>query len=57
MTREEALTTLAVLSRGLTPDDAGRGRLLERVSVHTEAELLRDLLTELGAEARLRADA
>ena len=53
MTRAEALALLRTLAHGLAPDLAGRGRLLERVSVHEEAEALRDALVELGVRVLL----
>ena len=55
MTREEARTALRALAAGLAPDVEGVRRLLERISVHTDAEALRDFLTEEGA-ARLLED-
>jgi len=57
MTRQEALVALRRLAVGLAPDLAGVARLLERVSVHDEAEALRAVLTERGAEALLDEDA
>ena len=57
MTRVEALDVLRRLAVGLEPDLAGCTRLLERVSVHEEAEALRDALTERGAEALLDEEA
>jgi len=53
MTRGEALAVLRRLSAGLHPDLEGVRRLLERASVHAEAEVLRDALTEEGARALL----
>ena len=53
MTRDQALALLRSLSHGLGPDLEGTRRLLERVSVHADAETLRDALTELGAKALL----
>lgn len=57
MTREQALAALRRLSLGLAPDLDGVRRLLERISVHDQAELLRDLLIERGAEALLDVEA
>lgn len=51
MTRTEALALVARLAHGLSPDMAGVARLLERISEHDEAEMLRAVLTERGAEA------
>jgi hypothetical protein len=53
VTRGQAEETLKTLALGLAPDVAGHARLMERISVHTDAELLRDLLTEEGARALL----
>ena len=53
MTREDALQALQRLAVGLEPDLAGCARLLERVSVHEEAEVLRDVLVELGVRVVL----
>jgi len=57
VTRQDALQALRRLAVGLAPDLAGCARLLERVSVHEDAEALRDALTELGAEALLDREA
>lgn len=53
MNREEAGRVLRSLALGLSTDLEGVRRLLERVSVHEEHELLRDLLVEEGAAAIL----
>jgi hypothetical protein len=53
MTRAEALAVLQTAAGGLCPDAGGCGRLLERIAVQAEAELLRDVLVELGAAALL----
>ncbi len=54
MKRDDALEELQGLAVGLTGDDEGRDRLLERVSQAEEPEALRALLAELGAESLLR---
>lgn len=56
MTRSEADAVLARLAVALPPDEAGAGRLLERISVEADAETLRAALMERGAVALL-ADA
>jgi hypothetical protein len=53
MTRSEALTLFRSLALGLAPDLGGVARLMERISSRDEAELLRDVLVELGARALL----
>ncbi len=57
MTRPEAVATLHRLAVGLAPDLAGCGRLLERISQADDPEMLRDVLTELGARALLDGEA
>lgn len=53
MNRPEALAVLRTVAGRLEPDAAGCARLLERISTQAEAELLRDVLVELGARALL----
>jgi hypothetical protein len=53
LTREEALAELRRLAVGLDPDLAGVRRLMERVAGSDEAEVLRSLLVEVGAERLL----
>jgi hypothetical protein len=53
MTQGEALVMVRALAAGLESTDAGSIRLLERISVHPEAEALRSALMEAGARATL----
>jgi hypothetical protein len=53
LTREAALLELRRLLIGLPADLAGCARLMERISASDHAELLRDVLVELGARALL----
>ncbi len=56
MTRPQALDVVRRLAVGLGADLAGVARLLERVSVHEEAEALRDALAEEGARRLLEGE-
>ncbi len=53
MMRAQALEELHRLATGLPCDGAGCGRLLERISQSDDPEMLRAVLTELGAAALL----
>ena len=53
VTRAQALEELHRLATGLPCDAAGYGRLLERISQSDDPEMLRAVLTELGAAALL----
>lgn len=58
MTRAEALAAVRRLATGLPAEedvDAIVARFMERVAASEDGELLRDVLTELGAKALLEA--
>ena len=53
MTRADAAAVLGRLAVGLTPDEAGAARLLERIAAAEDPEGLRSALMEHGAAALL----
>jgi hypothetical protein len=57
VTRQDADRQLRLLAHGLAPDLDGTRRLLERVSQAGDPEMLRAVLTELGAERLLDEEA
>jgi hypothetical protein len=53
VTRTEAIAIVRRLAAGLDASDSSVRKLLERISVHDDAEALRDALVEAGAQAVL----